>query len=810
MMRRILRMNSSERCRVLLLLLTIVGSSSCGDSTGPHHNTSGPVRLTTHLDSLFAIGDSAQLTVNGSANDAIWESHDGAVVQVTQTGRVTSIGPGDAWVVASRGLNLADSAHIVVRQRVASIVVTPAAISRPLQRTQRFQAVGSDARGVPVPNVTVTWSATGSATIDNSGVATATTIGPATINASLNGVSATATLTVTPLPKLRFSLDTVNVGVGQNADAQSPLPRVVADSISADESFTAALTVGDSNIALVTPAVVPMPEYGGSHSSPAFQVVGRAAGVTTLSASYPQYVSGSAVIHVSTPTLRLIGPNEWASGDFTSTFDVATTDSLGTAHTVAQPLAVHFQSRTAGIVAPDDTVMTLVPGQGLIQLPLRRGNTGQTWLVLSAPGYRTDSVRLSVTGAKLRFIAADYTNLTTASVGAGQTQNGNLFVYSSGSLPTDLPITITQKHPDLLRVPSSLVQPAEDYYGKVQMQTFGLRAGTDTLIASAPGFLPDTLVFFVTTPRYAVAPYPTSTTVGMFFELDASTVDSLGVVNPPTAAPARALVISSNPAVLRPSADTMLFGGGTGGGGMQIYVVGPGSATLTIRDPLGVYQSVTTTPIAVAPAQLKVISDYPSSVPLHTVGFHQLLGASVFISTGGSVPDSIHLRSTDPTIAQPMSSAVTSSPSGTNFVIAGGDRSGTAWIVASEPGLGSDSMAVSVAAPTVRVSISQSFGIAGQSGVLCYVILVDQAGNARSTTETLTFRIVSSDPSVMTADSVLTVPAGQSQSNFGTVQFKAAGNVVLRAFDDRPVPYAYEPGASPIITVYTQSASRSP
>jgi hypothetical protein len=358
----------------------------------------------------------------------------------------------------------------------------------------------------------------------------------------------------------------------------------------------------------------------------------------------------------------------------------------------------------------------------------------------------------------------------------------------------------------VLRAPTSLLQPAEDFYGKVQLQLFGLRAGTDTLIASAPGFLSDTLLFFVTRPSYFIAAYPPSATVGATFALNASTIDSLGGFYPPTSAPGKALVVSSNPAVLRPASDTILFGGDNGDGGVTIIVAGPGTATLTIRDPSGVSAPATTMPIAVAPAQLLVTSDDPSISTARTVGMHQLLDATVQIRTGGTVPDSIHLRSTDPTVARLNVSAVRL---GSNFLIAGGERAGTAWIVASGPGLLSDSMPVSVAAPTTYVSVIQGFGFTGQSTQFS-ITLVDQAGNARSATETVSFRIVSSDPSVITADSVITVQAGQYQSNLGALQFKGAGNAVLRAFDDRTVSYAYEPGASSIVTVYAQSASRSP
>lgn len=79
--------------------------------------------------------------------------------------------------------------------------------------------------------------------------------------------------------------------------------------------------------------------------------------------------------------------------------------------------------------------------------------------------------------------------------------------------------------------------------------------------------------------------------------------------------------------------------------------------------------------------------------------------------------------------------------------------------------------------------------------------LLDQTGSIRPASDSVTFRIVSSDPSVVTADSTITVTAGQYQSGWATIRLVGPGTAVLRVLDDRNVPYAYEPGASPLIQV---------
>ena len=790
------------------LAVSMLAGISCHDTSGPRP---GPLPvLSRHTDTVTAIGDTVRLTVVGSSSDLVWETRDQRVAMVTQTGRVTGLTAGETWVLVFRNPAFADSTRLVVHQRVDSIVLTPSTMSRPLNRTQQFQAVPLDAHGAPVPNVAAQWSVSGdAATIDGGGLATAVAVGTATIRVTINGTSSSATLTVTALPALRTTLDTIDIGVGQYANGNLPPIRVIADSITPDESFTASLSLSDPSVASLSVQTLAVPETQGSKTSPAFQIMGLAPGITKLTASGGQYTNGTAVVRVSTPRLQLTGPDIWpANVPFTySMFAVGIADSLGVRHGVVQPLPIRIRTTTAGVLSPVDTTLTMPELGGVLSLPIQRGTSGQTWIVASAPGYRSDSLLVSVSAAKLRFTQYDGVEVSSASVGAGELYNpGALFVYAACCQFTDLPITITQRHPEALRVLHSLLLPAMDQDGHLQLQPTGLAPATDILIATAPGFLPDTLIFRVTTPTYALAGYPRTRTVGAPFIVTAYVADSLGTISFPATGLAKVLVRSSDPAILHPSSDTLVIGNTTDGGSLRIDVVGPGTATLTLSDPLGVFAPTMTAPIVVAPTKLLVTSGSPPSSASSSVGMHQLSGGSVQIANYGSIADSIRLRTTDPTIAQPNVSAVASHPNGTSFRITGGERAGTAWIVASAPGLISDSLPVSVGKPAISVFVQSTTATAAQTGTLSLQLL-DQTGAVRATSETVTFRIVSSDPRVVTADSTITVPAGQIQSGPATVHFVGAGTAVLRVVDDRNVPYAYEPGASAIIQV---SAPKSP
>jgi len=794
---------------ITLFTALVAATVSCSDGTSPKPAAGQPI-LATHLDSLFALGDTSILTVSNATTNVVWMSRDRFVAIVTQNGRVSAIAPGATYVLAMGSSGLADSARVVVQQRTASIAVTPSAIARPLLRTQLFLATALDARGAPVPGVPIVWSVSGSgATIDNTGLATGQAVGTTTIRATAGSVTDTATLTVTPMPSIHFTRDTFDVGIGQFLDGNAV--RVVADSIATDESFRPTLSIDNVGIANVAGGVL-VPEYPGIDYGQALQLAGVAPGIAHLTVSATRYAQGSAAIRVSKPRLLVTGRSTLApNGGFDNIGYVAVAaDSLGSKHNLIQPLTIRLRTTTPGVLSPADTTISMPAIPAYAGLPIRRGTPGQSWIVVSAPGYQSDSLFVSVTDAKLRF--ADYPffgDLSDSYVGAGELQNGSLSLWVGTDIPTDLPITFTQRHPDVVRFPTSMLLPAYDRQGYVSPRPIGLKPGTDTIVATAPGYLPDTVIFHVTTGTYLITNVPAAPTIGFPFVVSVSLADSLGTMQFPASTEARALVSSSDPAVLRPASDTVTIGNGTGGYGVQINVVGAGTATLTFRDPAGQFASKISAPINIAPANLILTPFAPTfgGPPVRSVGMHQVIAASLQLSTQGYVlPDGVQLRSSDPTIAQPSPTRVAFGVTN-QIAIIGGERAGSAWIVASAPGIVSDSVPVDVGKPAVVV-ITQSSATVGQVVGDVRVELRDQTGQPRATNEDVTFRIVSSNSGVVAADStLLTVRRGFFQSNLSSVRFLGAGTAVLRAIDDRIGSFAYDAGASDLITVSTPPSS---
>jgi uncharacterized protein YjdB len=133
-----------------------------------------------------------------------WRSSATGVATVdAASGLATAVGNGSATILATAA-GVTGSASLLVSQVVVQVDVSPAAATlNALALTQQFTATARDAGGMLVAGRTFSWtsSAPGVATVDAvTGLATAITIGTATITATTGGVSGAGSLTVVSLP----------------------------------------------------------------------------------------------------------------------------------------------------------------------------------------------------------------------------------------------------------------------------------------------------------------------------------------------------------------------------------------------------------------------------------------------------------------------------------------------------------------------------------------------------------------------------------------------------------------------------------
>jgi trimeric autotransporter adhesin len=147
-----------------------------------------------------------------------WSSSNAQVATVSSAGVVTARSVGDARIAASAGGRSAVSTITVTAREVASVEITPVAISLRVGRTTSLQARALDAEGQPLTDRTITWSSGNPsiATVTSQGVVTAVAPGATTITATSDGRTGQAAVTITPEPvatvTLTPTLDTLAVG----------------------------------------------------------------------------------------------------------------------------------------------------------------------------------------------------------------------------------------------------------------------------------------------------------------------------------------------------------------------------------------------------------------------------------------------------------------------------------------------------------------------------------------------------------------------------------------------------------------------
>ena len=199
----------------------------------------------TPADASIADGTTQEFTATGLYTDGstqdlttevTWFSSDEAVATVSNAddskGLATAVGAGSTTVSATSGGVTGDTT-LTVTATLVSIAVTPAAPSIANGLTQQFTATGLYSDGSTQDLTTeATWASSDEAvaTVSNTGLATAVSVGSTTVSATSGAVSGNATLTVIPAPltvdqMFAALLAAVTAGVGPGQVSQTGWPR---------------------------------------------------------------------------------------------------------------------------------------------------------------------------------------------------------------------------------------------------------------------------------------------------------------------------------------------------------------------------------------------------------------------------------------------------------------------------------------------------------------------------------------------------------------------------------------------------------
>ena len=618
--------------------------------------------------------------------------------------------------------------------------------------------------------------------------------GTAWIKSSASGHIADSVLYSVSGPALTMSPGTSYVGLGQVIASQyvnipnpiaSPLVVTLANSDT---------TKGATNPTVTIPA-------GYTYAS--IEVRGRGVGTSTITASASGYASVSATNVVTTPKLQAFAGSLVAFG--TSNTNVYVEDSLGSWHNRLSSLTLTLRSSDTTKLKIDPQVV--IPA-GNFYVPtginITAVDTGTVKIYASAPGHATDSATWTITPARLTLGVRSY------EIGARQHQLANAFyLYTSSSRTVPVTVTLTQKQPSKVGLTTtSIIVPAGQSYAYYSLG--GLVPGRDTIIASAPGYIPDTAFVTVTSPRLGIYYYgdlpATATTTNPPSSITLQPFDSSGTSH---YASDTIVVhaVSSNPTVIRPTLDYFRILKDANQVYASVQYVGAGTATITYSDSTtSGYLPVTTRAVTVTGPSLAISGYSPVLGTGQNTGVN---GNYVYAPNAVGIPLVVHLSSTGTRVATVRDSVII--PAGSNgayFTISAGDTIGTVQIQATANGYASTSLNVQVTIPKFTLSISTQLRTTSPASTF-NVYARDANGSVHAVNQNLVVALSSLAPGVATIDSAtVTILAGQYSSNAAKWGPVSVGSAQLVASDPRVLRYPYT-SATASVTVVTPATSLS-
>lgn len=561
------------------------------------------------------------------------------------------------------------------------------------------------------------------------------------------------------------------------------------------QPLTVTIANADTTIAATAPTIT-IPS-GATYTY--YDLRGHATGTTRLVASAPGFAPDSIGVTVTTPYLSSGGSRTVPAYTAPQSFSIYAQDSVGYGHKVlGSPVVVTLASSDTLIATTDSSQVTIPVGASVTSAAkLVYRNAGTAWIHYAAPGYLTrDSIQVTVTPSKL---VLGYSQLH---LGARQYSgsSGEYVQISAARSDSAVTITLQNLHPTLASLDSATITlptgTTYRYFGYT-----GLAAGVDTVIASAPGYLPDTVTLTVTTPQLQASGLPSSAvTTANPANVYIYPYDSLGSGHY-AADTVTVHVTVSDTTVLRPDSAYIHILPGQSSVYVPVRYIGIGTASVTVADSAGQYRPFTTNVVSVTGPSLGVYPRGTTTSPV-TLGMHQQLGTSyMYVQTPNAVtsPLTVTIASSDSMVARvPASVTIPTGSSYAYFNVIGGDTTGTVQLTMTATGYQSATTIVQVGRPTFYISTTTS-AYAGQQAQTVYVYSEDQAGNDRDVVDTLRVSLTSSAPGVAATDSsTVTILPGSYYSSAARMSYLATGTTDLVASDPRAAFYHFAPDTVPI------------
>ncbi|HEV2179948.1 MAG TPA: invasin domain 3-containing protein, partial [Gemmatimonadaceae bacterium] len=366
-------------------------------------NAPASIVVSPALDTLPSLGRTATYaaTVRNARGDVIvgasilWLSRSPSVVSINaSTGNATSVGSGTTYVVGTAG-SVLDSGKVVVSNLASSISASPAPVTlTSIGQTQSLTTTVRNEQGnlIAGPNVTYSTANAAIATVNSSGVVTATGVGSTSVTVTSDAVSTPVTVTVTNYPTL--------VDITSNDTTLAS----VNDSYSASVNFRNGLS-----------AVLPRDAVTWSTGNQLVAVVSSTGVISAVGAgaTYIRAISpGNATIRDSvlvtvtnapaTLTVSPAGTTTLASIGVTTNYAASVRNARGDSLAAPNP-AVTWTSRTPSVATVSGTGVVTSVAQG-------------SSIIVAAAGTAKDSA--TVTVAQVASTSQSVIQVSTSSVTA--------------------------------------------------------------------------------------------------------------------------------------------------------------------------------------------------------------------------------------------------------------------------------------------------------------------------------------------------------------------------------------------------------
>jgi len=567
-----------------------------------------------------------------------------------------------------------------------------------------------------------------------------------------------------------------NAGVGQFATAQIAVSNWLRD----NGAHTISVTSLNPAIARVlTPTVL---ITSGQFGTP-IQIEGLDIGDATIRLSGAGLDDLDFTFNVYAPGLTLSGAaGSWNADSVIRTVNTFSFDGGSGTRAVMDTVVAVLRSSDPSVVEVTDSIVTLAAGTTFSSDgKWRPVSPGSADLTVHAPGY-TSSVPHTVNVRPFELFAS----ITYSNLGQGLTSIAS--VGRNGSTGAALPVTITQTGPGAvgLAVGSDTIPAGVTFH---DFDVTGVTLGEDTLIFTAAGYAPDTLVVIIEPATAVVQGLADPPTVGFTdFFVYAFLSNSSGFTGFAPVVETRFLVTSTDTLKARVVQDTIVISAGVSFATEFAVVeyLAPGAVQMVFTDVAGIIPPDTIA-LVVEPATLVGFSTGDNGTM--TLGMGQRTGDSeVIVGPGVSLltPPIVYLKSSNPSaVSVPDSIVLSSFQPFASVPITALDTVGSARITASSPGW--NEVELDVVVTRTEVVAASGYTYAGQSKPTQFYVRDAITRSTHPLAAPRPMRVKSERPDVLDVDTaVFNFPTGTYLAQGPAMTGVSEGVALVSAHDTVP------------------------